>query len=72
MNYTKENAGYLSLETILKWIEEDNTLPTIADELRKKKNYGGGSIARHDVDTYEKLQYRQDEDNANWYYDNQK
>jgi hypothetical protein len=41
----------------------------IIDNLKKA---GGGTIARHDIDTYEKLQYRQDEDNANWYYGNQK
>lgn len=39
MNYTKELSGHLTLETILRWVEEDEKTPTIADELRKKNRW---------------------------------
>lgn len=35
-SYTKANAGYYTLETILKWVEEDNQKPSIMDALRGK------------------------------------
>lgn len=69
MNYTKEVAGFSTLETILKWVEEDKQKLSITDVLREQKdkenNYqaGYGEVLTNELNDMEWESIKEEEYN---------